>query len=91
MVSVQRAVEMLGIPTVLITVDREQSWSGRPPRALSPKGFKIGHSLGGPFQRELHLKVLLDALGLLTNPVPPGVIPEPVYAEYAPGACPDHD
>ena len=44
---------MRGIPTVLITVSPEVSAQMRPPRALYPKGFKIGNSLGRPGMREL--------------------------------------
>ena len=56
---------MRGIPTVLITVSPEVSAQMRPPRALYPKGFKIGNSLGRPGMRELHRQVLRDALLLL--------------------------
>ena len=38
---------MKGIPTFLITVSPGVSAQMRPPRALYPKGFKIGNSLGG--------------------------------------------
>ena len=48
MVTVQRLIEMIGIPTVLITVEPEESAQARPPRALSPRGFIAGHSLGRP-------------------------------------------
>ena len=58
---------MKGIPTVLITVSPEVSAQMRPPRALYPKGFKIGNSLGRPGMRELQRKVLRDALALLTQ------------------------
>ena len=52
---------MKGIPTVLITVSPEVSAQMRPPRALYPKGFKIGNSLGRPGMRDLQKKVLRDA------------------------------
>ena len=51
---------MKGIPTVLITVSPEVSAQMRPPRALYPKGFKIGNSLGRPGARDLQKKVLRD-------------------------------
>jgi hypothetical protein len=57
---------MRGIPTVLITVSPEVSAQMRPPRALYPKGFKPGNSLGRPGLRELQRSVLRDALLLLT-------------------------
>src|ERR671932_736310 len=48
---------MRGIPTVLITVSPEVSAQMRPPRALYPKGFKIGNSLGRPGMRALQKRV----------------------------------
>jgi len=76
---VQREIEMRGISTVLITVSPEVSRQMRPPRALYPSGFKIGNSLGKPFLRELHKKVLLDALSLVVGPAHPGEIIEREY------------
>ena len=54
----------------------------RPPRALYPKGFKIGNSLGKPGMRELQRRVLRDALTLLTENTRPGSIITREYAEY---------
>ena len=76
---------MKGIPTVLITVSPEVSAQMRPPRALYPKGFKIGNSLGKPGMRELQKAVLRDALTLLTVDTRPGSIVThdfPEYGEY---------
>jgi hypothetical protein len=73
---------MRGIPTVLITVSPEVSKQMRPPRALYPKGFKIGNSMGGPGMANLHKKVLKDALGLLKEPPRPGEVIEREYPEY---------
>lgn len=76
---------MRGIPTVLITVSPEVSAQMRPPRALYPKGFKIGNSMGGPGQRELQRQVLRDALMLLGENTRPGEIitrEYPSYGEY---------
>jgi D-proline reductase (dithiol) PrdB len=81
-VAVQREIEMKGIPTVLITVSPEVSAQMRPPRALYPKGFKIGNSLGRPGMRELQNTVLRDALRLLTENTRPGQIVTREYAEY---------
>ncbi len=74
---------MRGIPTVLITVGPEASRQMRPPRAIYPKGFKIGNSLGRPGMRDLQKKVLRDALVMLTEPAHPGEIIEREYPEYA--------
>jgi hypothetical protein len=81
-VAVQREIEMRGIPTVLITVSPEVSAQMRPPRALYPKGFKIGNSLGRPGMRELQRTVLRDALTLLTENTRPGEIITREYTDY---------
>ena len=73
---------MRGIPTVLITVSPEVSAQMRPPRAISPKGFRIGNSLGKPGMRELQKKVLLDAIATLAAPARPGEVIEIAYPEY---------
>ena len=73
---------MRGIPTVLITVSPEVSAQMRPPRALYPKGFKVGNSLGRPGMRELQRRVLRDALQLLTQDTRPGSVVTREYPEY---------
>ena len=73
---------MKGIPTVLITVSPEVSAQMRPPRALYPKGFKIGNSTGRPGARELQRKVLRDALTLFTENTRPGQAVTIEYPEY---------
>ncbi len=73
---------MKGIPTVLITVSPEVSGQMRPPRALYPKGFKIGNSLGKPGMRELQRTVLKDALSLLTEDTRPGQVVTRDYPDY---------
>jgi D-proline reductase (dithiol) PrdB len=81
-VIIQREIEMVGIPTVLITVAREQSQQAGPPRALAPYHFKLGNSLGGPCQNDLQRKVLLDALRRWQAREEPGHIWETMYPEY---------
>jgi hypothetical protein len=73
-VTVQRTVEMIGIPTVLITVEPEESAQARPPRALCPRGFVAGHSLGRPRDPILQKQIMMDALGLLVGPPHPGEV-----------------
>ena len=73
---------MRGIPTVLITVSPEVSGQMRPPRALYPKGFKIGNSLGRPNMRELQRQVLRDALQLSTENTRPGDYVTREYPDY---------
>lgn len=82
-VAVQREIEMRGIATVLITVSPDASRQARPPRALYPKGFKIGNATGHPGMHELQKRVLRDALLLLKEPARPGEIIEREYPEYA--------
>jgi hypothetical protein len=73
---------MVGIPTVLITVVPENSMQAGPPRAFTPKGFKLGNSLGGPFQNDLQRKVLRDALRRWEAREEPGHLWEIEYPEY---------
>jgi hypothetical protein len=73
---------MKGIPTVLITVSPEVSAQMRPPRALYPKGFKIGNSLGRPGMRGLQKQVLRDALELFTQNTRPGKTVTLEYPDY---------
>ena len=67
---------------MLITVSPEVSAQMRPPRALYPKGFKIGNSLGRPQMRELQRQVLRDALQLVTENTRPGQVVTRKYPEY---------
>ena len=73
---------MRGIPTILITVSPEVSGQMRPPRALYPKGFKVGNSLGRPGMRQLQRQVLRDALLLLTENTRPGDYVTREYPDY---------
>jgi hypothetical protein len=67
-------IEMVGIPTVLITVEPEESVQARPPRALSPRGFVAGHSLGRAGDPVFQKRIIMDALGLLLAPAQPGEV-----------------
>jgi len=73
---VQRSIELVGIPTVVITVEPEETRQARPPRALAPRGFVAGHSLGRPGDATLQKWILMDALGLLLGPARPGEVVE---------------
>ncbi|HLL77238.1 MAG TPA: hypothetical protein VK421_18435 [Pyrinomonadaceae bacterium] len=73
---------MRGIPTVLVTVSPEVSAQMRPPRALYPKGFRVGNSLGRPGMRDLQRQVLRDALLLFTEDTRPGAVTTREYPEY---------
>ena len=76
----QRTLEMIGLSTVVITVEPEETEQARPPRALCPKGFVAGHSLGRPGDAELQKRILVDAFGLLVATPRPG---EVVVRDYA--------
>ena len=73
---------MVGIPTVLITVAPDQSQQAGPPRAIAPVHFKLGNSLGGPYQKDLQRKVLLDALQRWEAREEPGHLWKIEYPEY---------
>ena len=72
----QRSIEMIGISTVVVTVEPEETRQARPPRALAPRGFVAGHTLGRPGDATLHKWILMDALGLLLGPARPGEVIE---------------
>jgi hypothetical protein len=80
-VSVQRSIEMIGIPTIVITVEPEESRQARAPRALSPvfragldPGFSVGRTFGRPNDAALQQSILRDALLILMSPAEPGRI-----------------
>ena len=75
----QRSIELVGIPTVVVTVEPEETRQARPPRALSPRGFVAGHSLGRPEDPALQQRIILDALGLLLADPRPGEVIERDY------------
>jgi len=67
---------MTGVPTVLITVEPEQSRMARPPRALWPVDYGLGNPLGGRGNRKEQKKILLDALKIVSEPSVPGRLHE---------------
>lgn len=78
---------MIGISTVVVTVEPEESRQARPPRALAPEfaeprepGFSAGRTFGRPNDPALHLAVLRDALLVLSTPGEPGRIETRKYA-----------
>jgi hypothetical protein len=71
---------MIGFPTVLITVEPAESAQARPPRALCPRGFIAGHSLGRPGDAALQKSIIMDALGMLLAAPQPG---EVITRDYA--------
>ena len=59
---------------MLITVSPNESEPAGPPRALYPKPYIPGSPLGEPHNRELQMRILRDALGLMRYPAEPGTI-----------------
>lgn len=74
---------MAGIPTVLITTDPESSGTMRPPRAICPAGFALGHSLGRANRPGLQTEVLRTALSRLEELHWPGRVEAIAFAGYA--------
>lgn len=73
---------MVGIPTVLISVDKESSEQMRPPRAIHPDGFHWGHSLGKADNPDLQEEVLRAALQQLAELHLPGQVRTLPFAGY---------
>ncbi|MDE2572398.1 MAG: hypothetical protein KGM44_07750 [bacterium] len=71
---VQRAIEANGIPTILITVEPEQSGQARPPRAVQPLDHRLGWPVGPAGAAGVQRKTVMHALGCLLDPVEPGII-----------------
>jgi hypothetical protein len=78
-VTVQRTIEMIGISTVVITVEPEETAQARPPRALCPKGYPAGHSLGKANDPHLQKRIIEDALALVVGEARPGEVVTRTY------------
>lgn len=72
---IQGVVEKAGIPTVSMTVCREITERIAPPRALFVD-FPFGYPLGAPNDAPLQTRIILSALALLPENVPPAIIRE---------------
>ena len=73
---VQRAIEAIGIPTILITVDPAQTVQARPPRAVYPTRHAIGTPVGLPGDVAGQRETILRALQAVLDPIEPGSIRE---------------
>lgn len=62
-----------------ITASPEESAQANPPRALHPRGARPGRSLLEPNDRELHERILRDALELVARATEPGRIVTKAY------------
>ena len=70
---IQSIVEKAGIPTVSVTLLREVTERVAPPRALFVD-FPLGYPLGAPNDAALQTEIILAALALLAEEVPPALI-----------------
>lgn len=73
---VQRAIEAIGIPTILITVDPVQTVQARPPRAVHPTKRAIGTPIGVAGDRVGQRETIVRALETVLDPIEPGSIRE---------------
>ena len=70
---IQRILEEHGISTVSISLNLAITKKVKPPRALYP-GFALGHPMGRAHDRDIQVRVLQDALGLLEMDLEPGEV-----------------
>ncbi|MFY9728557.1 MAG: hypothetical protein WB579_10420 [Bryobacteraceae bacterium] len=70
---IQSIIEKAGIPTASITLCREITERVAPPRALFVD-FPFGYPLGAPNDVELQTRIILSALALLPETVPPAIV-----------------
>jgi hypothetical protein len=72
---IQSIVERAGIPTVSVTLCREITQHVAPPRALFVD-LPFGYPLGTPNDVALQTRIILSALALLSENVPPAIVRE---------------
>ncbi len=70
---IQSIIEKAGVPTVSVTLCREITERVAPPRALVVD-FPFGYPLGAPNDAAMQTRIILSALALLTEAVPPVII-----------------
>ncbi len=75
-VHVQRAIEAVGIPTILITVEPGQTAQARPPRAVHPTFNAIGTPVGKAGDIAGQRALLERTFAALLDPIEPGSIRE---------------
>ncbi len=73
-VHVQRAIEAVGIPTILITVDPAQTAQARSPRSVYPTFNAIGSPVGKAFDVAGQRALIERTLATLYDPIEPGAI-----------------
>lgn len=75
----QRAIEVEGMPTIGISLQKEVTSKVKPPRALFLR-YPFGHPLGEAFHVQQQRTLVLQALKALETLEEPGTILEPGYA-----------
>lgn len=70
---IQSVIEKAGIPTVSISMLREVTERVIPPRALFVD-LALGYPLGAPNDPQVQRRIILAALSLLSEEVPPAIL-----------------
>lgn len=70
---IQSIIEKGGIPTASVTLLREITERVAPPRALFVD-FPLGYPLGAPNDAALQTRIVVSALALLSENVPPAIV-----------------
>lgn len=70
---IQSIIEKAGIPTASVTLIREITERVAPPRALFVD-FLLGYPLGAAKDVALQTRIILSALALLTESIPPAIL-----------------
>jgi D-proline reductase (dithiol) PrdB len=88
---IARAIEARGLQTVYIGLMLDIVQRIRPPRAVF-LDFPLGHPVGKPFDRQLQLSILRDALAFLETARPPADLLKLSYGwgepfTYVPGSA----
>lgn len=73
-----RAIEEVGIPTVMLSAALDITASVKPPRAVFVN-FPLGHQAGKPFDHEGQTRVILDVLHVLETATTPGTLVQLPY------------
>ena len=86
---IARTVEEMGIPTIYVGSARDMMEQVKPPRAVFVD-FPFGRQCGKPFDRELQMNIIKEALEVLKSSAEPGTIADLPYEwgeefDYQPG------
>ena len=73
-----RVIEEVGIPTIYVGSARDMMEQVKPPRSVFVN-FPLGHQCGKPFDRELQMSIIKDALQALSTLDEPGTVVDLPY------------